>query len=291
MARKPLGRGLSALLGDAPAEAPQATGSVSDIDLSLIDPNPEQPRTRFADEALDELAQSIKTNGIVQPIVVRERGGRYQIVAGERRWRAAQRAGMHKVPVNVREVSDDKLLEVALIENIQRQELNPVEEAKAYRKLIDNIGLTQEQVAEQVGKERSLVATALRLLKLPDDILKMIEEGKLSAGHGRALLLSDDIASQRRAARTAIEKGMSVRETEKFVKRANDLPTKGTKRVTVTKDANVRSAETKLMRALGTNVRIKPNGSGNGGAIEIEYYNTSDLDRVYQLIMRNKEAS
>jgi ParB family chromosome partitioning protein len=290
MPRQTLGRGLSSLLGDAPEikQGSQAT----EIDITLVDPNPEQPRTRFADEALNELARSIVANGIVQPVVVRPVGARYQIVAGERRWRAAQRAGLHKIPVTVREIADDKLLEIALIENIQRQELNPIEEARAYRKLIDTIGLTQEKVAEQVGKERTLIATTLRLLKLPDDILKLIEEGKLSAGHGRALLLSDEINDQRRVARLIIEKGMSVREAERTIRSATakSPQTKDNKSVTVVKDPNIRHAETKLMRALGTNVKISPNGKGTAGKIEIEYYNTSDLDRLFQLLKGNKEG-
>jgi ParB family chromosome partitioning protein len=288
MPRQTLGRGLSSLLGDAP-EVKQGS-QASEIDITLVDPNPEQPRTRFADEALDELARSIAANGIVQPVVVRPVGMRYQIVAGERRWRAAQRAGLHKIPVTVREIADDKLLEIALIENIQRQELNPIEEARAYRKLIDTIGLTQERVAEQVGKERTLIATTLRLLKLPDDILRLIEEGKLSAGHGRALLLSDEINDQRRVARLIIEKGMSVREAERTIKSTAQTPqVKDNKAITAVKDPNIRHAETKLMRALGTNVKILPSGKGTAGKIEIEYYNTSDLDRVFQLLKGNKE--
>lgn len=284
MAKRALGRGLSALLG----EDTTATQSIlAEIDIDLIEPNPDQPRTRFADSALDDLAASIAANGIVQPIVVRKQGGRFQIVAGERRWRAAQRAGLRKVPVTYKEVPDDKLLELALIENIQREELNPGEEARAYRKLIDTIGLTQEQVSERVGKERSLIATSLRLLKLPDDILKLIEEGKLSAGHGRALLLSDDVATQKRIARTIIEKQMSVREAERTIKAFAASPvTNGNKKVKITKDANIRSAETKLMRALGTNVKITPNGKGNAGRIEVEYYNLDDLDRIYQMIVK-----
>lgn len=289
MARQSLGRGLSSLLGDAPQVKQEMLSN--EIDISLVDPNPEQPRTRFTDALLDELARSITANGIVQPLVVRQHGVRYQIVAGERRWRAAQRAGLHKIPVTVREIADDKLLEIALIENIQRQELNPIEEARAYRKLIDTIGLTQEQVAEQVGKERTLIATTLRLLKLPGDILKLIEEGKLSAGHGRALLLSDDINDQRRVARTIIERGMSVRETERTIKSARTRrpQTKDNTAVTVAKDPNIRHAEAKLMRSLGTNVKILPSGIGTAGKIEIEYYNTSDLDRLFQLLKGNKE--
>lgn len=299
MARKPLGRGLSALLGE-PAESPTAAAEptespagVKEIEVSRISGNPEQPRTRFDAKALDELAISIAANGIVQPIVVRRAGNRYQIVAGERRWRAAQRAGLHKVPVVIKEVSDDKILEIALIENIQREELNPIEEANAYRKLIDNIGLTQEQLSEQVGKERSLIATSMRLLKLPDEIQKLIEEGKLTAGHGRALLLTDDKAIQVRTARSIIEKQMSVREAERMVKRATTeiSVTIANKHVTRTTDPNVRHAETKLMRSLGTNVKIRPSGKGISGKIEIEYYSAEDLDRLYSLLMGERDRT
>src|SRR5215212_2166538 len=217
MPRQSLGRGLSALLGDdKPLNEVPAAGT-NEIDIDLIEPNPEQPRTRFTESALEELAQSIVANGVVQPIVVRRKGNRYEIVAGERRWRAAQRAGLRRIPAAVKEVADDKLLELALIENIQREELNPIEEAAAYRKLIDNIGLTQEAIAASVGKDRTLIATSLRLLKLPDDIQRLIEEGKISAGHGRALLLTDDVTIQRRVARAIIEKALSVRETERQV--------------------------------------------------------------------------
>jgi ParB family transcriptional regulator, chromosome partitioning protein len=290
MAKQALGRGLSALLGEDTSTSTSVP--LSEIDIDLIKPNPEQPRTRFAAAALDELAQSIVANGIIQPIVVRRQGARYQIIAGERRWRAAQRAGLRKVPITLREVSDEKLLEVALIENIQRQELNPIEEANAYRKLIDTIGLTQEQVSERVGRERTLVATTLRLLKLPDDVQRLIEEGKLSAGHGRALLLAPDIVAQRQISRQVIEKGLSVRETERFSKSAipAGTQTETKKKVKVLKDANMRLAETKLMRALGTNVKIKPNGKGNAGKIEIEYYNLDDLERLFQRLVNSKEG-
>ena len=290
MAKQALGRGLSALLGEDTATG--ANLAPSEIDIDLIGPNPEQPRTRFAEPALDELAQSIVSNGIVQPIVVRKAGARYQIVAGERRWRAAQRAGLRKIPVTIKDVSDEKLLELALIENIQRQELNPIEEARAFRKLIDTIGLTQEQVSGRVGKERTLIATTLRLLKLPNDIQGLIEEGKLTAGHGRALLLNDDPTIQKRVARAIIEKQMSVREAERAMKSAaaSANTAGGTKRSIITKDANIRSAETKLMRALGTNVRITPNGKGTAGKIGIEYYSMDDLDRLFQILVNKKEG-
>ena len=218
MARQTLGRGLSALLSEGPATAAAETPDV-EVAIDLIEPNPQQPRHRFTDTALEELTQSIRANGVIQPVVLRRVNGRFQIVAGERRWRAAQRAGLHKVPAVIREVSDEKLLELALIENIQRQELNPIEEGKAYRKLIDTLGLTQETVAERLGKDRTVIATLMRLLKLPDDIQKHIEEGKLSAGHGRALLLSDDPKVQRSLANSAIDNSWSVRDLERAVKR------------------------------------------------------------------------
>ena len=281
MARQSLGRGLSALLGDTkPADEP-----LNEIDIDLIRPNPEQPRTRFTESALEELAQSIAVNGVVQPIVVRRKGEGFEIVAGERRWRAAQKAGLRKIPAAVKDVSDDKLLELALIENIQRQELNPIEEANAYRKLIDTLGLTQEDVASRVGKDRTLIATAIRLLKLPSDIQKLVEEGKLSAGHGRALLLTDDIAVQRRVARAILEKGMSVRETERAVKRTDHPRRRSILKMTAKKDPNFEAAETKLRRRLGTAVSIIPNTTGTGGRVEIEYYSQEDLDRIYQAII------
>jgi len=285
MARQPLGRGLNALLGDQP------TGETAlEIGLDQIEPNLEQPRTRFAEQAMDELAQSIRANGIVQPIVVRRKGSRYQIVAGERRWRAAQRAGLHKIPAVVKEVSDEKLLELALVENIQRQDLNAVDEARAYRKLIDTIGLTQEMVAERVGKERSLIATSLRLLKLPDDILRFIEEEKISAGHGRALLMAGGADTQRLIAKSIIEKSLSVRDTERTVKRSNQLKPQTIEKteVTVKKDPNLVAAETKLRRKLGTNVSIIADRKGDGGKVEIEYYSEEDLNRIYQVIVRSK---
>ena len=285
MPRQALGRGLSALLGDENVK-PAPSGSVDEIDIDLIQPNPEQPRTRFTESALEELAQSIAVNGVVQPILVRPRGEKFEIVAGERRWRAAQRAGLRKIPAAIKDISDDKLLELALIENIQRQELNPIEEAQAYRKLIESIGITQEQLSDRVGRERTLIATTLRLLKLPDDIQNLIADGKLSAGHGRALLLTEDTDIQRRAARNIIEKGLSVRDAERHVKGANASAAAATpRRSIITKDANIRSAETKLMRALGTNVKISPSGKDNAGKIEIEYYNLDDLDRLYQMLV------
>jgi ParB family transcriptional regulator, chromosome partitioning protein len=286
MARQVLGRGLSALLG----EEIEKTGGeeLLELDLDLIVPNSEQPRTRFNEENLEELTQSIRANGIVQPIVVRRKGSSYQIVAGERRWRAAQRAGLQKIPSVVKEVSDEKLLELALVENIQRQELNPIEEAKAYKNLISTVGLTQELVAERVGKNRTVITTSLRLLKLPDEIQKLIEEEKISAGHGRALLMMDDTEAQKRMARTVMEMSLSVRETEKSVKRLGRGLSQVVDKTEVRSkiDANVKAAETKLRRYLGTNVHIIPDGKGTGGKIEIEYYGEIDLDRIFNSILK-----
>ena len=285
MTRKVLGRGLSALLGEE--KLSNNSENYLELDLDLIEPNSEQPRSKFTEEKLEELAQSIRANGIVQPIVVRKRGTRYQIVAGERRWRAAQRAGLQKIPAVIKEVADEKLLELALIENIQRQELNAMEEARAYKNLVDTIGLTQEMIAERVGKNRTIITTFLRLLKLPKDIQRLVEEEKLSAGHGRALLMLNDSDMQKRIAARAIELSLSVRETEKAVKKVSreNPQSVGRNEIKPKIDANVKAAETKLRRQLGTHVNILPDGKGTGGKIEIEYYSDSDLDRVYRLLL------
>lgn len=286
MARQTLGRGLSALLGE---ETPQASENASlEIDIDLIEPNPEQPRTQFDDENLEELAQSIRANGVVQPIVVRRFGGRYQIVAGERRWRASQRAELRRIPAVVRDVSDEKLLELALVENIQRQELNPIEEANAYLKLIEGIGLTQESVAQRVGKDRTVITTMLRLLRLPPEIQAAIGKGVLSAGHGRALLTTDDAKLQKFVANMVVEYGWSVRATEQAVKsqsRGTSGRTPPDPAAVRPIDANVKAAETKLMRKLATGVKIIPGKKGVGGKIEIEYYSGDDLERIYQSLM------
>lgn len=286
MSRKALGRGLSALIGDETVSKKGNEGYL-EIDIDLITSNPNQPRKNFPEPELEELTQSIKANGIVQPIVVRPKDKGYEIVAGERRWRAAQKAELDKVPAVVKEVSDDKLLEIALIENIQRQELNPIEEARAYQKLIDEVGLTQEMVANQVGKNRTFVTNYLRLLKLSKDILGFVEEGKLSVGHARALIILEDETTQMNLAKNIIGMSLSVRDTEKAVKRITEGKTQTItkKQVTPKKDANVKNAEKKLRRHFGTQVKILPNNIGSGGKIEIEYYGDDDLDRVYKLLM------
>lgn len=284
MSRKVLGRGLSALLGEETTTSNNE--EYLELDLDLIEPNADQPRRSFNNENLDDLAQSIKANGIVQPIIVRRKGSKFQLVAGERRWRAAQKAGLQKIPAIIKVIADDKLLELALIENIQRQELNAIEEAKAYKNLIDTVGLTQEMIAERVGKNRTVITTFLRLLRLPDDIQKMLEEEKITAGHARALLMTENESYQRQIAKKVIELSLSVRETEKAVKRVGkeSLQVVEKKEFNKKKDANMKAAETKLRRRLGTQVQIISDGKGTGGKIEIEYYSESDLDRLYQLL-------
>lgn len=289
MKRTVLGRGLSALL---PEQNHSNNEELREIEVDLIEPNAEQPRTRFAEGALEELAQSIRENGIVQPIVVRRKGTSFELVAGERRWRAAQRAGLKKVPAVIREITDDRMLELALIENIQRQELNAIEEARAYKKLIETLGLTQEMVAGRVGKDRTFITGHLRLLKLPEDIQRLVEEEKISVGHARALLMSDTIDLQRRVARNILEMALTVRETERAVKRLNSNSNGGEKQNAKTNketDANVKAAETKLRRRFGTGIKILPNPNKLGGKIEFEYYSDADLDRIYQLLMLDEK--
>lgn len=287
-----LGRGLSALV---PEDERGTNEDLREIDIDLIKPNKEQPRTRFDDEKLEELTQSIKENGIIQPIILRRNNNRFEIVAGERRWRAAQRAGLKKIPAVIREVSDEKLLELALIENIQRHELNSMEEARAYQKLIKTLGLTQEMVASRVGKDRVLIANYLRMLRLPEDIQKLVEEEKITVGHARALLGVNDPSVQRRVARSIMEMSLSVRETERAIKRvaAGESVEKTVSRERKSKviDANVRAAEEKLRRRFGTKVKIAPDGRGTGGKIEFEYYSEADLDRIFQLLMLTEKAN
>ncbi|MFN2492194.1 MAG: ParB/RepB/Spo0J family partition protein [Pyrinomonadaceae bacterium] len=286
MTRKALGRGLGALLSAEGTAT--ATEEATEFPIDLIDPSQLQPRILFDDAKLAELAQSIRANGVVQPLLLRRKGARFELIAGERRWRAAQLAGLTKVPGVLRNVSDEKVLELALIENIQREDLNPIEEARAYKKLIDTVGLTQEVVAERVGRDRSYVTNYLRLLRLPEDLQELLQNGRLSTGHARALLGAEDLDVQRRIARKIIDGDLSVRATEQLVRqvaeprraRANS-PGK-----MADNDANVRAAETRLRRQFGTKVRIIQNREQAGGRIELEFYTTSDLDRLYNLLVK-----
>ena len=296
MSRKALGRGLSALLSDTMGQDLSRDGDdFLDVDIDLIEPNPEQPRTHFDEAKLEELAQSIRVNGLVQPLLLRRiPGGRYQLVAGERRWRASQRAGLRKVTAVIREVTNEQLLPLDLIENIQRQELNPVEEALAYQKLMQDYGLTQDELARQVGKDRSSIANHLRLLKLTPEVQRMLEDGRLSMGHARALLAIEDEAGQLALAKSIIANQMSVRETEKQVRQVVAGGGHGATRGGAGSadssplDANVRAAELKLKRYLGTQVRIQL-ADRESGRIEIAFSSMSELDRLYSLILRRTE--
>src|SRR5687768_7656407 len=285
--RPALGKGLSALIPDAPE--PARVGTI-EIDIDRLAPNEDQPRLQMDDRKLDELARSIQTNGVIQPILVRRSGDGYRIIAGERRWRAAQRAGLLKVPVVIRDVAEGshkELLQLALIENVQREDLNPVEEAAAYQRLVEEFTLTQEQVALAVGKDRSSVANYLRLLKLPDEVRAELAAGALSMGHARALLALAEPAAQRHAAREVIARALSVRDTEALVKKLSaagprTVDREPRKAEPAPPDVHTRAAEDRMRFALGTKVRISRRGQG--GTIEIDFASEEELNRIYEYI-------
>lgn len=276
MGRQALGRGLEALI---PPEKEEAR--LVEIPLTEIRPSPFQPRRRFDDNTLDDLAASIRGHGILSPVIVRRTPEGYELVAGERRVRAAQRAGLARIPAVVREASNAEMLQVALIENLQREDLNPLEEAEVYRRLVEEFGLTQEDVAARVGRDRTSVANTLRLLKLPARIRKDLIEGTLSAGHGRALLALESQAIQLKARESIIRRNLSVRATELLVKRLKVVPT-GRAQKFSGHSPDVTFAEEQLRRALATKVRIVR--SGRRGRIEVEFYSEEDLDRLIQKI-------
>src|SRR6185437_41113 len=282
MNRKPLGRGLSALISTAPS--PQDHEELREIEIDLIRPGEQQPRNTFDEAKLQELAQSIRATRIIQPLLVRRRGGLFELVAGERRWRAAQMAGLTRVPAIVREIPDENLLELALIENIQRQELNAIEEANAYRRLIESLGLTQEEVAQRVGRDRTFITNYLRILKLPNEIQSLLEQEKLTFGHARALLGVADPQMQRRLAQRIHKNNWSVRETESRIRNLNSPQPAAVTTPERQVDPNLRAAEAKLRRRFGTQVRIVPAKAGSAGRIEIEFYSADDLNRVYDLL-------
>lgn len=287
MKRKALGKGLSSLIPSSIAKTPVSISPIRPSELRLevsrIRPNPRQPRQTFDEGALDELARSVKAQGLLQPIVVRPLAdGRYELVAGERRWRAAQRAGIHQIPAVVRDVPDEGLLELALIENLQREELNAIEEAEAYRILIDDLNLTQNEVAERVGKQRTTVANALRLLNLPPVVKDMVRTRQISMGHARALLALEDAKTIEALAQRIMADGLSVREVESRAKRpVGTGPRPG--RPTISVDPNIAAAESELQRVLGTKVRI--GGNGKVGRMDIHYHSADELDRIYTLII------
>ena len=282
--RKALGRGLHALIPELPALDPdRETPPVREVDLDLLRPNQDQPRGSAEDPALDELAQSIKAHGVIQPIVVaRRRDGNdgYEIIAGERRWRAAQRAGLLRVPVVVRDVPETRRLEVALIENIQRENLNPMEEAAAYARLAADFGMTQQQVADSVGKDRATIANYTRLLGLPEEVRNDVAERRLTMGHARALAALADAEVQRRVAKDIIRNDLSVRAAEALVRQASGTARERRPADPESRDVHVRAAEARLRRTLGTPVRIVQRGKS--GRIEIAFRSPDELQRLYE---------
>jgi len=297
--RKALGKGLSALLpgrgqpgptaaATAPAPTP-AAAKPGTLSLGLIQPNPMQPRTHFNSDGLEELAASIRANGIIQPLIVRRMGDSYQIVAGERRWRAARIAELEEVPVVIQDVADRSMLELALIENIQREDLNPIETAHAFERLGRDLGLSQEEIGRRTGKDRTSIANIVRLLKLPKEVQLLVAERRLSMGHARAILGLPTADEQIQVAEKTVALGLSVRQVEAQVQEMTSdrgKPAHGSRKDSI-QDPNVRAAADELERALGTRVRIVEL-SEQRGRIEIEYYSQSDLDRLYQQIVGDK---
>ena len=283
-----LGKGLDLLIPGA-AETKEEKKETLLLKTSQLEPNKDQPRKKFDEEAIEELAQSIKQYGIIQPIIVCKRDDYYQIIAGERRWRAAKKAGIREVPVVVKEYTEKEIAEISLIENIQREDLNPIEEAKSYKRLIDEYKLTQEELSERVSKSRTEIANKMRLLKLHDDVQKMLISGALSAGHARALLGLEVKKDQLKAANEIIEKSLSVRQTEALVKKMNE-PKKEKEGKSKTEDSLefvYKDLEKRLSDCLGTKVKISRKDK-NKGKIEINYYSEDELDRLYGII--NKGA-
>jgi ParB family transcriptional regulator, chromosome partitioning protein len=280
--KKVLGRGLSALLPEPdPQPAPIVRETSSEAPVASLDPNPFQPRSVMDSDRLASLTASIRESGIVQPILVRRVGERYQIIAGERRWRAAQQAGLDRVPVTVRDVPDERLLELALVENIQRAELTPLEEAQAFQRLHEEFRLTQEDIARRVGRDRSTIANTLRLLRLPREVRELLAAGKLDAGHARALLALEAAEDQTALGREAARKGLSVREVER---RVALLRAPRGAAPAARKDANTRAAEERLRAALGTRVQISR--KGKAGLVKIAFATEAELNRLYDLLLR-----
>jgi ParB family chromosome partitioning protein len=288
--RRALGKGLGALL---PTRTPQLQSSepppptpdepTHTVLIDSIDPNPLQPRRIFQGERLAELAQSIRANGIIQPLVLRKAGDRYQLVAGERRWRAAKLAGLDRVPVVVQEIPDDRLLEITLVENIQREDLNPIETANAFSRLSTELSLSAEEIGHRTGKDRTTIANSLRLLQLPPDLQQLVSERRLSAGHARCLLSLPNADLQREVAEKSVAQGWSVRQMERTTQKMTEgREAKHVEEVAI--DPNVKAAIEEMSRVLGTKVKIIEKAKQKG-RIEIEYYSADDLDRIYGVIV------
>ena len=301
MARNALGRGLGALIRE-PEVVPQApqpvtsTGSAAaaapaqipmggplQVDIDLLDPSPYQPRTHFAEVALEELAQSIRMSGIIQPLVVRRIGSRFQLIAGERRWRASQRAQLLRVPVVVREVSDEQALELTLVENIQREDLNPIEQARTFDRLMEEFHLTQDEVATRTGKERATVANSVRLLSLEEPLLELIEQGKITAGHGRALLAVDDRKLRNELAQKAARGKLTVRQLERMSTRRSR--SNGLQAQAEVYDPNRQAALDELQKHIGTRVTLQMPTKGHPGNLILEFYDEEQLNGLYERLM------
>jgi ParB family chromosome partitioning protein len=281
MSRKALGKGLDALIPDLRPETMSGQSLIAEVGIDEIAENPYQPRTRMSEASLDDLRQSISEKGVLQPVIVRRKAGRYELVAGERRLRAAKLANLRTIPVVVKQVSDSEALEIALVENLQREDLNPLDEARGYRELIRRFKLTQEQLARKLGRDRSTIANALRLLNLPDEVKHGLEEGKITMGHARALLGLDDEKQIVSIYRTILHRGLSVRQVEGIVRQR--LRPKAVRKIDADRpDPEIGTIEQHLMRKLGTRVRII--GHGGHGKIEIEFYSNDDLTRILDAI-------
>ena len=287
--KRGLGRGLSALMADVneaeKVTVESAASGVRMVPIEQVKPNPDQPRKRFTQDDLYDLAASIAEKGVIQPLIVREKDGGFEIVAGERRWRAAQMAKLHELPVILRDFDDMEVLEVAIIENIQRADLNAIEEAAGYRQLMDKFGHTQEKMAEALGKSRSHIANLLRLLQLPDDVVEMVRKGDLSSGHARALITADDPSA---LARKVVAEGLSVRATEALVKsmqgRGEETAPKSSKRAGETKDADTKALEGDLSAALGMTVQLSHKPGAEAGQMSISYKTLEELDELCRIL-------
>ena len=289
--KRGLGRGLDSLFGDFEEEKQEESkekkiqiekvvvNEPKEIDIGLIDRNPEQPRKIFDDEALAELAESIKNYGVIQPIIVKQKGDRYEIIAGERRWRASRLAGLKTIPCIIKDYTEQEISEIAIIENLQREDLNPIESAKAIKSLINQYNLTQDEVADKIGKSRPAVANTLRLLSLPESIIALVESNKLTAGHARALLAIESPAKQKEVALQIIQNGLTVRDVENIIKHLNKPKIEIVK---PEKSLELKDFEDKIKRVFSTKVQIK--GNDKKGKIVIDYYSKDDLERIYDIL-------
>ncbi len=292
--KRGLGRGLDSLFGsleDEPQQNSQKETEVKietvvvnepkEIEIGLIDRNPDQPRTIFDEDALQELANSIKVHGVIQPIIVKENAGRYVIIAGERRWRASRIAGLKTIPCVIKNYTEQEISEIAIIENLQREDLNPIESANAIRNLINQYNLTQDEVADKIGKSRPAVANTLRLLSLPEQIITLVEQNKLTAGHARTLLSIENPTKQKELAVAIIEKGLTVRDVENIIKNLGKAKVEPPK--PKEKSLELKDFESRIKRVLSTSVSIK--GNDNKGKIVIDYYSVDDLNRIYEILL------